>query len=270
METSEYEVLANVETCHWWHTGMRAIAAALIHRKYAKRHDLDILDAGCGTGGDTALLRRYGRVVGIDLAADAIRLNQHTPMLARGSVLSLPFADDSFDLVASFDVLYHRQVPNERVALGEIRRVLRPGGRLLLRLPAYEFLRSKHDRAVHTRRRYTAAKVEAFLADAGFYIERCTYINTLLFPIPLVQRLLERLIPALEHADSDLALPSPLINTLLSTVLLSEAAWIRMHGSFPFGLSILCFAHCGKIEVVPTISRITPSQPRREADTKFG
>src|SRR5262245_15015440 len=144
MERSEYAVMAAVEDRHWWYGGMRAIAAALLDEAYRERGSLSILDAGCGTGGNALFLRRYGTVVGIDLAAEATELGgQRLPgVLARGSVIELPFADASFDLVTSFDVLYHRAVSDEHGALRETARVLRPGGRLLIRLPAYEFLRS--------------------------------------------------------------------------------------------------------------------------------
>jgi len=244
MERSEYEVMASVENRHWWYGGMRAISAALLDQVYASRHDLSILDAGCGTGGNVLFLQRYGTVVGIDLAVAALEFGgpRLPGVLSRASVLDLPFAAASFDLVTSFDVLYHRAVPDEARALAETWRVLKPNGRLLIRLPAYEFLRSKHDRAVHTRRRYTKAEARALLEARGFNVERCSYINSLLFALPLAQRLIERALPALERRESDLALPSPPINEILRWPLATEAAWLARGGAFPIGLSILALA----------------------------
>ncbi|HEU4327392.1 MAG TPA: class I SAM-dependent methyltransferase [Roseiflexaceae bacterium] len=244
MERAEYEVMAAVEDRHWWYGGMRAIAAALLDVAYAGRHDLRILDAGCGTGGNALFLRRYGRVTAMDLAPEAVALGRtRLPGgLVRGSVLDLPFEAGSFDLVTSFDVLYHRGVPDEVHALREVAQVLRPGGRLLIRLPAYEFLRSKHDRAVHTRRRYTAVQVRSLMDAGGFATERISYINSLLFPLPLAQRLLERALPALEQAESDLALPAGPVNEALRWPLAAEAAWLASGRSFPAGLSVLCLA----------------------------
>lgn len=249
MERVEYEVMAAVEAQHWWYGGMRAIAAALLDPLYAQRRDLRILDAGCGTGGNVQFLQRYGQVVGLDLAAEALKrgILRMSGRCLRGSVLSLPFGDASFDLVTSFDVLYHRNVTDEVAALREVWRVLRPGGRLLLRLPAYEFLRSKHDRAVHTRRRYTAHDVQALLRRAGFMVEHCSYINTLLFPLALAQRLLEKAVPSLEQSQSDMTPPPAVINRIMRWPLALEAVWLRLKGRFPVGLSIICLAHSGKL-----------------------
>ncbi|MEI7770487.1 MAG: class I SAM-dependent methyltransferase [Chloroflexales bacterium] len=239
--------MSAVELGHWWYGGMRAIDAALLDPVLRGRSGLRILDAGCGTGGDALFLQRYGAVVGIDYSADAARLGagRIPGMFARGSVASLPFTDESFDLVTSFDVLYHRAVPSEAAALAEARRVLRPGGRLLMRLPAYEFLRSRHDRQVHTRRRYTARAARQLLAEAGFYVERVSYALSLLFPIPLAQRLLERVTPD-RGDESAMGTPAPLLNAALRWPMALEAAWIGVGGSMPFGLSIICLAHSGK------------------------
>ncbi|MGQ9927521.1 MAG: class I SAM-dependent methyltransferase [Chloroflexaceae bacterium] len=243
METSEYTTLASVELRHWWHRGMRAISAALLDPQYTGWPGLRILDAGCGTGGDGVFLGRYGQVIGVDYSAEATaRACQRMPgRIGRASVLALPFADDSFDLVTSFDVLYHQRVPDEATALAEVRRVLRPGAHFLLRLPAYDWLRSRHDRQVHTRRRYTAGQVRAMLTDAGFAVERCTYGLSLLFPLSLVTRLLERFTPD-QSGTSAMVLPAAPINEALHSIMALEAAWIAAGRSFPFGLSVIALA----------------------------
>src|SRR5215212_5698336 len=244
MERAEYLMMAAVEGNHWWYGGMRAITASMLDSAYAGRRDLHVLDAGCGSGGNLRFLRRYGTVAGIDLAAEALSLGRLNTLsaLARASVLALPFADASFDLVTSFEVLYHRAVPDERAALREAWRVLRPGGRLLLRLPAYQFLLRRHDREVHTRRRYTAGPVRALLRDSGFAVERCSYINTVLFPLAVAQQLAERALPTFAPHGSNLLPPSAALNEALRWPLAAEAAWIARGRSFPFGLSILCLA----------------------------
>ncbi len=244
MEQIEYEIMAAVEDAHWWYRGMRAISAAWLDLAYPQRRDLRILDTGCGTGGNGEFLQRYGAVSGLDLAALALQFGQRRlpGKLTRGSVVTLPFVDAAFDLVTSFDVLYHRGVINERAALAETARVLRPDGRFLMRLPAYRWLASKHDRSVHGRHRYTAREVRTLVTEAGLEVERVSYINTLLFPLPLLLRLSERVLPQREQAESELALPGPIVNTTLQAVMNMEAAWLRDGGRFPYGLSVLVLA----------------------------
>jgi len=245
MEAHEYETMAAVEHTHWWYRGMRALAAAWLDQAYLPAAAADILDAGCGTGGNAEFLKRYGHVTGIDLAPLALELGRRRLPggLARASVLELPFGDASFDLVCSFDVLYHRDVLRERDALAETHRVLRPGGRLLIRLPAYRWLYSSHDRSVHTRARYTAGGVRALLVGCGLRVERLSYINSLPLPIAVGQRLLERVVSGDANGDdSHMAMPSAPLNTALGMVLSTEAAWLRRGGSFPAGLSVLALA----------------------------
>ena len=244
MEAYEYEVMAAVEAEHWWYRGMRALSAAWLDQHYRPQSGLRILDAGCGTGGNGAFLRRYGSVAAIDISALALQLGRRRLAggLSRASVAELPFRSAAFDLVTSFDVLYHRAVIDERVALRETLRVLRPGGRLLIRLPAYKWLRSDHDRSVHGRHRYTAAETRDLLTSAGFAVERLSYINSLLLPIPVLQRLIERVAPRPAAHESQLELPVPPLNTALGTVFSAEALWLRQGRRFPAGLSVLALA----------------------------
>lgn len=243
MEKSEYTTMAAVELRHWWYGGMRAISAALLNPYLANRSQLRMLDAGCGTGGDALFLQRYGTVIGLDRAPEATTLAaERLPgQLVQGSVLELPFAAASFDLVTSYDVLYHAAVPDEAPALAEARRVLRPNGLVLLRLPAYEWLRSRHDRQVHTRRRYTARATRHLLQAAGFELERLTYVLSLLFPLPATARLIERFTPDPGEASA-MGMPAPPINLALRAPMALEAAWLSLGGSFPFGLSIMALA----------------------------
>ncbi len=239
MDPSEYQTIYTVEDRHWWYTGMRRITLALLEETYGGRADLDVLDAGSGTGGALGYLARFGRVTGIDyspLALDFCRARAHS-RLAQGSVTALPFAPASFDLVTSFDVLYHRAVGDPGDALTEFRRVLRPGGRALLRLPAYDWLRGRHDAVIHTARRFTTSGLLDWLCEAGFAVERLTYANTLLFPLAAAKRLLEPLLPG-PPGHSDVT-PNPVwFDAALSAVLGLEAAWLRRR-DLPFGLSVV-------------------------------
>src|SRR5919206_70150 len=133
MEREQYAIMARREERHWWYAGMRRVALAVLEQALDGRTGLRILDAGCGTGGTTAELRRFGTVTGIDLAWEALEpaRGRGLSRLARASIERLPFADGAFELVTSFEVVYHLGVGSDRSALAEMRRVLQPGGLLL-------------------------------------------------------------------------------------------------------------------------------------------
>lgn len=244
MEREQYAIMARREERHWWYTGMRRVALAVLSARLDGRRDLKLLDAGCGTGGTTVDLRRFGEVVGIDLAWEALEpargrgLNQ----LARGSIESLPFASASFDVVTSFEVVYHLGVANDLSAFQEVRRVLKRDGMLLLRVPGHDWLRGEHDRLVHTRHRYTPDEVAGKLEAAGFSIEQVTWANALLFPPAVAKRLLERFGGESEDAEPDLWQPPAAINAVLESAIAVEALALPRGVPLPFGLSVLAVA----------------------------
>jgi SAM-dependent methyltransferase len=173
----------------------------------------------------------------MDLSSAALALARQSGdvRLVRSTVESLPFATGAFDGVASLDVLYHEAVGDDLLAIRETTRVLRPGGILVMNLPAYRWMMSAHDRAARTSRRYTQRQVRALLVDAGLVPVHVTYRNSVLFPAALVARMLFR------TRGSDLVPVHPLLNRLLASILRGEAAWIR-HGPLPFGLSVFAVA----------------------------
>ena len=233
-----------VEDTLWWYTGMRRISEGLLGGRL--QPGLRILDAGCGTGGNARWLQRYGTVWGVDLAEEAVGFcaRRSITTVARASVLELPFPDSAFDLVTSFDVIYHLDVANDVDALRELRRVLRPGGAMLVRVPAIEQLRSEHDAAVHTRQRYSLGELRRKVAAAGLEVDRATYANTLLFPLAAASRLAARLRSGDAHVDgqeSDVKPVAPVVNAAFGTVLSAEAALLS-RWSFPVGLSALVVA----------------------------
>src|SRR5438046_1545411 len=243
MEREQYAIMARREERHWWYAGMRRVAIAVLERALAGRTGLRILDAGCGTGGTTVELRRFGEIVGVDLAWEALEPARVRGLsgLARASIESLPFGEASFDVATSFEVVYHLGVANDLSALKEIRRVLKPGGLFLLRVPAHDWLRGEHDRLVHTRHRYSRGEVSRKLADAGFGVERLSWANTLLFVPAVAKRLLERTnghAPA-AGAEPDLWQPPAPINALLESTVAVEALAIPRGVPLPFGLSLL-------------------------------
>jgi SAM-dependent methyltransferase len=225
MNPSEYRTLYAVEDRHWWYAGMRRITLAVLESAYPGRTDLRILEAGSGTGAAMVYLSRFGAVSGCDLSPLALEFCRERGLAqtAQASVTALPYPDGRFDLVTSFDVLYHQAVDDYRAALREFQRVLVPGGRVLLRLPAYDWLRGHHDEVIHTARRFTAPQVSASLREAGFAVERAGYANMLLFPLALAKRLLERVRPPPSSDQSDIAPNPPWLDALLTPVLGAEA-----------------------------------------------
>jgi ubiquinone/menaquinone biosynthesis C-methylase UbiE len=243
LHPKEYELMFHVERKHWWYLGMQSITEALLKSRYPNRRGLDILDAGCGTGSAmTGYLANYGTVTGVDispLALDFCRVRGAT-RLGRASVLHLPFADASFDLLTSFDVLYEDSVSDDGSALKEFFRVLRPGGRLFLRLPAYDWLRGRHDRVIHTARRYYRKQVVSMLQANNLEVELASHANMFLFPIALLKRMFDQLFQNRPPA-SDLEFPAGLLNRLLRNILAMEAPLIEKY-HLSFGLSVITIA----------------------------
>lgn len=236
MQNSEYHNLAALERTHWWHTGMAAIAADWL-RRLPREPGCRILDAGCGTGGARRWLAEFGHVYGLDRHPLAGQLAGR--QLTRADVGALPFGDGSFSIVTAFDVLYHRDVPDDEAALRECARVLRPGGWLVVRLPAYDWLRGAHDGVVQTRHRYTRWELRRKLVAAGFEPTRVTYANTLLLGPAIMWRGCQRF--GNWRPASDVRPAPAWVNLLLQAVLQLERTWLRLF-NLPVGLSVLALA----------------------------
>lgn len=251
MRTEDYAYLYALEEDFWWFTGMREITATLLDPFCPLGQDRLILDAGCGTGGNLVWLKRYAGneiVVGIDLVADALgfcrhRSDQH---LAQASATDLPFSSESFDLVTSFDVW--EQLPGEESdfqAMREMHRVLRPNGICFVRVPAYEWMRSGHDLALATQRRYTLKRLRQKMNRAGFNILRATYANTLLLPLAMLRRLVLKRIRLSDPGSDVKPLPPQLqlMNSVFTNVLRGEARLLKgAKTRLPAGLSAICIA----------------------------
>ena len=235
--------MRSVEDRYWWYQALRQHVAASIPP--APSH-FSLLDAGCGTGGMLDIIRQKfpdANLTGVDASSHAIELaaaRNLNAMLRPANVHDLPFAENNFDFVLSLDVLSHAGV-DDSLATHEMHRVLRPGGRLLLNLAAFDFLKGAHDCAVDVDRRYTRPQVRALLAGANFQIERLTYWNASFMPPIALLRWLSRLRPSLKAPRSDFR-PLPLfVNAALRRLAVLELSASR-HLSLPFGTSVLAVA----------------------------
>ncbi len=237
MNVEEYARMFEAEEGQWWYAGMRQISGALLDQHLpAGGGPRRILDAGCGTGNNLVHFGARGRAVGVDLSEDALRFcRTRGVQAARASVLALPFGDGAFDLVTSFDVLYHRWVTDDRAAVSELARVLAPGGLLLVRVPALKMLWGAHDDAVLSRHRYTRGEIAALLRGAGLEVLEQTYANTLLFPVLALRRTLDRLTG--RHGSDVAFLPAPMESAFLG--LLRTEAWMVRRMRLPIGASVI-------------------------------
>ncbi len=241
MEPEEYEKMFALEDTHWWFLGKRAFTKTFLDI-IAEKEDLNILDVGCGTGGANAILRNYGKFYGIDLRPDAIgrAKKRGIKTLILGSALYLPFQNETFDLVTAFDLLYHRGINDDILALREFNRVCRRGGYILITDSAFDSLRSTHDEATHARHRYTKKEMIDKVNRAGFSVRRISYTNFFLFPVVAAVRLFKRYTNK-GDANSDLRRTNPLLNSVLLAVLRIESLILR-RVNFPYGSSLICIA----------------------------
>jgi SAM-dependent methyltransferase len=241
MERAEYDKLDRSEDRMWWFAALHANLLAVYRRALRPERAGAILDAGCGTGG---LLRRLAAqfaespVSGLDadpLACARAREKSWLPICA-GSVNALPFADAAFAAIFSADVLCHRRVDDER-ALAQFHRCLAPEGVVVLNLPAYRWMLSRHDEAVHNARRYTRSSAIALLCAAGFRPVFVGYWNMLLFPLMVMTR---KLLPA-GGGDDVKIYPRP-VETLCRAATGLERLLLRRGIALPFGGSVLAVA----------------------------
>jgi ubiquinone/menaquinone biosynthesis C-methylase UbiE len=250
MQDQDFAYLYELENSFWWFVGMRDITRAMLDPVCQPGVDRQILDAGSGTGGMMSWMKRYagnGHVTGIDFSATALSFcrQQGHRLLTQATVTALPFADASFDLVTSFDVLV--QLPgkgSDERAIGEMLRVLKPGGVLFARVAAYEWLKSDHDVSLATHHRYSRAEIVGKLDQAGFEILRSTYANSLLLPLAMFTRLVLKPIGLSKGSDVK-PLPGGLrwMNAPMTTALRTEAAWLkRGETKLGCGLSVICVA----------------------------
>jgi ubiquinone/menaquinone biosynthesis C-methylase UbiE len=240
------EATFRAERDHFWFRGFRRFVQPLIDEAAGGRRDLTMLDCGCGTGVNLALLEPYGRAVGIDLTMRGLEFGRSRGWrrLAQATAVRLPFRDAQFDLVTSFDVIYSLSDEDEPLALAEMARVVRPHGALVVNVAAMPLLRGNHSVLALERRRYTRAMLSTRLERAGFRATRLTYTNASLFPLMLATRLSQRALGFAtreDEAGAEIAIPARPLNAALSALLGAEARLVR-HVSLPFGSSLLALA----------------------------
>jgi SAM-dependent methyltransferase len=242
------EATAAAEREHFWFRGFRRFVTPLLDQAAAARATLRVLDCGCGTGNNLGMLRKYGQAVGIDITFSGLAYARRhgERLVARASALTLPFSDDTFDLVTSFDVIYAFDDVMAAQALLEMHRVLRPGGHLVLNVAALPILRGNHSVLGGEVQRYTRRGLAAHLKRAGFTVRRLTYTHASLLPVVAGVRFAQRLMSGRHReSDAEMRVPMPPVNLALSGVLAIEAAALRVV-NMPLGSSLLALGVKGR------------------------
>lgn len=241
MQPHTYLIMHRVEGSHWWFVGRRRILSSFVRRivKDLNRQEQRILDIGCGTGANLEMLSEFGKAEGVDVSAEALAFCQARGLqnVRQGEAERLPYEDNSFDLVTGLDVVEH--LDNDVAGLQEMRRVLRPGGRALLFVPAFMFLWGVQDDISNHRRRYTLNSLKTAVRQAGLEVELATYANITFFVPILLGRLLMRVTGFRPASENNITIG--FLNGVLGSIFGAEAALLR-HMKLPFGVSIICVA----------------------------
>ena len=232
------QAMLDVDERHWWYRGRRKVIRAELER-LSLPAAAEILDAGCGSGRTLQELVHYGRVQGIELNEDAAELARSRACgdVHVGRLEELPWPDESFDLITCLDVIEHTS--DDRATLAELRRVCRPGGWLLITVPAYQALWSEHDVNNHHYRRYSRSMLRRAASAAGWHAVRMSSFNSVLLGPAAAVRVAQRRPTADHRSRNTLEIPSAWLNAALEWPLSMEAGWLARGRTLPFGLSLL-------------------------------
>lgn len=239
MRSDLYRDLYITEDEHWWHKAKRKIVSIFI-QDYGFHKNQIILDVGCGAGKNMEVLQSVGRVVGVDISKEAVDFCKKRGLknVVVGDITKLPFKNEKIDVITALDVIEHVE---EKLALLEVRRVLKKGGIVVITVPAYQWLWSEWDVVLHHKKRYTSKVLEKLLSEAGFRVQKISYLYSfLIIPVYLV-RFFKKLLKRKGEYTSDFKLGNKFINKILLVAALLEQRYIKRY-YMPFGTSIICVA----------------------------
>jgi SAM-dependent methyltransferase len=239
MDETMMKATLAVDEHHWWYRGRRRVIRAELDRLMLPA-GARVLDAGCGSGRTMVELADYGdQVSGIELSAEAAELARERGVgeVQIGRLEELPWDDATFDLITCLDVIEH--IPDDVAALSELRRVARSGAWLLVTVPAYQALWSRHDEANHHYRRYSRSALRTAARSAGWHIERLSSFNSLLLGPAAAVRLAQRRMRSHNGSRNDLEIGPAWLNDVLERPLALEASWLARGRTLPMGLSLL-------------------------------
>ena len=239
MDAEAYKEMIELQEEHWWFVARRDVIQSFIKMQMPQGSTSKVLEIGCGVGGNVGLLSQSGQYRGIDMHKPAIdycseKYPQFEFQCTRVEDIPQEFSSNKFDSIYLLDVLEH--IDDQVAILKSAQNYLTPSGKILVTVPAFEFLWSPHDEFVHHVRRYTKAGLKKVLEDAGYNVERISYFNSILFPLALIQRLGMRLLN--RKLSTHLSTPPAIVNWLFK-VIFAQEAWILKRTNLPVGLSII-------------------------------
>ena len=239
MERIVYDQMAALDERHWWYRARREVLAALIRRRAEPPSGARLLEIGCGTGHNLGMLAQFGSV-------DALEVDETARALAEKrlgrAVFSAPLPElagipeRSYDIVAAFDVIEH--IADDEAAIGSIARRLKPGGRLVVTVPAHQWMWSAHDVVNHHQRRYSKSGLRRLIDGSPLRLDSIGYFNSLLFPVAVAERFVSKL---RGREEADLSLPPAPLNQALERIFAAERAFVG-RVPLPPGLSLFAVA----------------------------
>ena len=241
MDNHVYKDMAELQEHHWWFKARKEILGRVLHG-IDLPENCEILEIGCGTGGNLSMLASLGTVYGMEMnkqAAQYAKQSSGQPVLEGALPGPIPY-QQQFDLVCLLDVLEH--IEDDDSALAAIKPLLKPGGRIVLTVPAYQWMFGKHDVLLHHFRRYTKRSLAERCTGNGITINKLSYFNTMLFPLAAVARIIDRLSSGKQSTGYNI--PHRIVNSLLFRIFRIEKFFLK-HWNLPYGCSLIML---GKIE----------------------
>lgn len=243
MNISEYKNIYLNESSHFYYVSYHKIIISLIEQYFKSSKKLKILDVGCGTGLFAKKLEKFGEVDAIDYSKEAVKFAQKRGVHAQcASIDKLPFPQNNFDMVVLLDVLYHQSIKDDMRALQEINRILKKDGLIVVKLPAFNFLRTTHDDLVYAKKRYTGQEIENTLYKLNFKNISIFYIGSFLVPIVLFKKILEIFLKPKAHSSVNKTW-GPLNQLFIYLFLLEN--FISRLIKIPFGITFITIAKKG-------------------------
>jgi len=243
MEQSEYDIMFKQENEFWWYRGLHKLVEYTIKKIRKSKTSLSLFDAGCGTGRMLEIAKKYGTVSGIDFSENAVAFcrERNLENVTQGDLNTWEPSPQVYDVVYSLDVLYHKNIINQNEIIDKFAHALKPGGILILNLPAFQCLYRNHDRAIHTARRYVKRDLLTLLNNAGFKIVYNNYRLPPLFLIVLVKRFFEKTDEKIKKSDLFLKI-NPVTNSILYCYNMIENCMHMLKIPMPFGTSVFTVA----------------------------